>query len=222
MSGQISLENVDELVLAAFTNVRQAVEDGSRPLSSEHTLRLLFTWELGRLLGYDPSYTFDLEWQGFADLDGKDTFLDLVVWTDPEFKLAVEFKLPKRSPRGKNSPVTNTRAKICRDVSRLSYLVRNRANGIRLGYFLAAVNEPTYLIEGRKKVNPHYRVFQGAHYEPGVVLEPGVGSNGVHRPLPFPDHPIEFRWEGATISPNTGRATITGRFAWLSPIRVSG
>lgn len=214
----IDANNVDQLVTTAFANIRNEVESGVRPLASEHTLRLLFTWELGRLLNYDPSYTFDLEWQAFGDIDGKDTFLDLLVWTDPEFKLAVEFKLPKRSPTGSNSPITNTRAKMCRDVSRLSHLVRNDINGIKLGYFLAAVNEPSYLIEGRKKVNAHYRVFHGATYEAGVVLEAGKGSNAVHRPLPFPDHPIVFRWDG--FRPIGARADITGRFAWLEPIRV--
>ncbi len=209
-----------DLVLAAFTSVKDAVESGVRPLSSEATLRLFFTWELGRLLGYSPAYCFDLEWQAFAEIDTEDTFLDLLVWTDPGYKLAFEFKLPKRSPRGKNSPSTSTRAKTCRDVSRLSYLVRNQINGIRVGYLIAAVGEPTYLVEGAKRVNTHYRTHHGAAYAPGVTLEPGVGSNGIPRPLPFPGHEVRFEWEGWELVGD--RARITGKFAWLQPIRVEG
>jgi hypothetical protein len=216
----ISRETAHQLILTAFEGVKTAVESGTTPLSSEATLRLLFTWNLGRLLGYSQEYRFDLEWQAFDEIDSKDTFLDLLVWTDPDYKIAIEFKLPKRSPRGRNTNQTQTRAKICRDISRLSYLVRNGLNGVRLGFFIAAAGEPAYLVQRNQRVNTHYRVHDGAEYPAGSVLKPGTPPNGIARSLEFPNHPVRFDWRGFQ---NRGkRAEINGEFAWLDPIQIQG
>jgi len=199
--------------------IRQNVESDISPLSSEGTFRFLFAWELGRAIEFSPDYRFDFEWNAYSDLDSEDTFLDLLVYTDPTFKVALEFKLPKSSyPHMTNS--TQTRAKICRDISRLSYLVRKQLNSIRLGYFLCATNEGVYLTEGRKTTNPQYRTYHESTYEPNTIIPKGGLPNGIPRELAFPNHAVRFEWEG--VKTIQSRLRITGKFAWLTPIRVSG
>ena len=73
------------------------MESGEIPLSSEATFRFCFTWELGRILGFAPEFKFDFERELYTSLHSSDKFLDLLVWTDPNFKVALEFKLPKGS-----------------------------------------------------------------------------------------------------------------------------
>jgi hypothetical protein len=186
------------------------------PLSSESSFRFLFAWELGRAIEFSCDYRFDFEWNAYSSLDSEDTFLDLLVYTDPSFKVALEFKLPKSSDLHMTNS-TQTRAKICRDISRLSYLVREHLNSIRVGYFLCATDEGAYLTEGRKTSNVQYKTYQGVVYEPNAIIPAGKPPNGIARNLLFPNHTVRFEWEG--IEPT--RRQITGRFAWLTPIRVS-
>lgn len=135
----ITADSTQGLILDAFAGVQELVESGETPLSSEAALRFLFAWQLGRLLDFSDAYRFDFEWNAYSALDTDDTFLDLLVFTDPSYKVAFEFKLPKSSGlHGSNS--TQTRAKICRDISRLSYLVRSDINSIRVAYFIYATD----------------------------------------------------------------------------------
>ncbi|MBU6435572.1 MAG: hypothetical protein KGS09_20785 [Nitrospirae bacterium] len=221
MDATISDSTVDDLIPRAFQNIRTGVEAGKIALSSELTLRFLFVWELGRLLGFSDLYRFDFEVEAFSDTDTDDRFLDLLVWTEPEYKVACEFKLPKRGTSGSNT--TQARAKMCRDISRLSYLVRKGVFSIKAGYFLCATNEGSYLTAGRKEQNLQYKVHHRMVYPPGAVLPPREHRNGIPRPLQFPNHEVAFIWEGIR---ETGiivkRLTPEGRFAWLRPVRVSG
>ena len=120
----LNLGSADSLILEVSERIKVGVESGEFPFSSESTFRFLFTWQLGVVLGFPPEYRFDFEWSAYEALDTEDTFLDLLIYTDPSFKIALEFKLPKSSPSHKTNQ-TQTRAKILRDISRLSYLVNN-------------------------------------------------------------------------------------------------
>ena len=216
----IDLDTVDSLVLRTFENIRAGVESGQIPLSSEGTLRCLFAWELGRLLEYSPAYRFDFEWNAYAALDSEDTFLDLLVYTDPNFKVAIEFKLPKSSGVSKTGQ-TQIRAKIIRDISRLSYLVQGSVNSVKLGYFICATNEGPYLSEGRKTTNSQYMTYHGHIYPAGAIIPPGTKPNGIERKLLLPKHEVRFEWEGMEDKGfTTIRFVPTGRFAWLKPIKI--
>lgn len=190
------------------------------PLSSEKALTFLFVWELGRLLEYSPAYRSDFEWNAYADVDSEDTFLDLLVYTDPNFKVALEFKFPKSSG-GSRTGQTQGRAKIIRDISRLSYLVQQNINSVRLGYFICATNEGPYLSKGRKTENTQYMTYHGYTYPAGIVIPPGTKPNGIERELYLPKHEVSFQCEGMEDKGvNTTRFVPSGRFAWLKPIKV--
>ncbi len=222
MTTKIEPDTVDDLILRAGDSIKSGVESGNLPLSSESTLRFLFAWELGRALGFSPEYRFDFEWNAYSSLDTDDTFLDLLVYTDPNFKIALEFKLPKSSTLHQSNS-TQTRAKICRDISRLSYLVQHGLNQVRTGYFLCATDEGSYLTEGRKSSNVQYKTYHETVYRPGTVISSGTPPNGIARELPFPKHAVRFEWQ--EIEPKgvlTDRFGPKGRFAWLKPIKVSG
>ncbi|MGD0178007.1 MAG: hypothetical protein ABSA50_02095 [Candidatus Bathyarchaeia archaeon] len=219
MGVNINSETADELIRGVTLKIRQNVESGISPLSSESTFRFLFAWELGRANEFSPDYRFDFEWNAYSSLDSEDTFLDLLVYTDPTFKVALEFKLPKSSDFHMTNS-TQTRAKICRDISRLNYLVRKQLNSIRLGYFLCATNEGAYLTEGRKTSNIQYKTYNGTAYQPNEMIPKGRPPNGIQRDLLFPNHIVRFEWEGTESTRN--RLQMKGRFAWLTPIRISG
>ena len=221
-SRNITADSTRRLVLDAFAGVQELVESGETPLSSEATMRFLFAWRLGRLLDFSDAYRFDFEWNGYSAIDTDDTSLDLLVFTDPTYKVALEFKLPKSSGlHGSNS--TQTRAKICRDISRLSYLVRNDINSIRVAYFICVTDEGSYLTEGRTVSNTQYRTYQGTTYDAGSVIPAGEPPNGIARPHAFPAHAVSFEWLGVEARGEaSGRLVPIGRFAWLRPIEIAG
>lgn len=214
----INSKTADSLISQTWKNLQAKVESGGTPLSSEKTFTFLFALELGRILKFTNKYQFDFEWNAYSDLDSDDTFLDLLVYTNPDFKLAIEFKLPKKS-NGHGSNSTQTRAKICRDISRLNYLVVKRHNSIRIGYFLCATNESSYIAKGNKSSNLQYETYNKTIYKPEHVIPSGKPPNGITRRLHFPNHEVCFEWEGVAY-PSKQRATIKGQFAWLKPIKV--
>ena len=216
----INSESADSLISEVSERIKLGVESGEFPFSSENTFRFLFTWQLGFVLGFPPEYRFDFEWNAYENLDTEDTFLDLLIYTDPSFKIALEFKLPKSSPSHKTNQ-TQTRAKILRDISRLSYLVNNDINSIRLGYFLCATNEGPYIAEGSKSKGMQYKTYHGTVYPPGHVVPKDAGPNGIDRELPFPRHEIKFEWqEFEQKGVLSDRVAPRGKFAWLMPIKV--
>lgn len=220
MPKAIDSESADSLVLEVVEGFKLGVESGEIPLSSESTFRFLFAWQLGFTLGFPQQYRFDFEWNAYEALDTEDTFLDLLVYTDPSFKIAVEFKLPKSSLSHKTNQ-TQTRAKILRDISRLSYLVNTGTNSIRLGYFLCATNEGPYIAEGRKSKGVQYKTYHGTTYPPGHVIPRDDGPNGIDRELIFPNHEVRFEWqEFQQKGVLSDRVSPRGRYAWLKPIKV--
>lgn len=217
---KIDETSIDELVVKANARIRELVESGAAQLSSEATYRFSFAWELGRLLSFSPEYRFDFEYLAYGDLDSDDRFLDLLTYTDPQWKVAFEFKLPKASAlHGSNT--TQARAKMCRDISRLGHLVQNAKNSIRRGYFLCATDEGSYINQGRKSTNVQYRTHQATTYAAGCVLPAGIPPNGIARELRFPGHDVRFHWEGVRDSGvSAERLSPSGRFAWLAPICI--
>jgi hypothetical protein len=213
----INSESADSLISEVSERIKFGVESGEFPFPSESTFRFLFTWQLGFVLGFPLEYRFDFEWNAYETLDTEDTFLDLLIYTDPSFKIALEFKLPKSSLHHKtNQP--QMRAKIIRDISRLNFLVYNGINSVHLGYFLCATNEGPYIAEGHKSKGVQYKTYHGTVYSPGYVIPKDDGPNGIHRELLFPKHEVKFEWQefeqrGVRVAPR-------GRFAWLKPIKV--
>lgn len=219
---RIERATADELIMRVSESIRSGTESGRFPLSSESTFRFLFAWELGRTLEFPREYRFDFEWNAYSSLDTDDTFLDLLVYTDPSFKIALEFKLPKSSALHQSNS-TQTRAKICRDISRLSYLAQNAINSIQLGFFLCATDESSYLTEGRKSSNVQYKTYHGTVYESGTIIPKGKPPNGIARDLPFPRHELRFEWQGIEDKGVlTDRLRPKGKFAWLVPIKIWG
>lgn len=206
----IDPETADRLILQTFENLRAAVDSRRVAISSELGLRFRFAWELGQLLEFSADYQTDFENQIYKDAD--DRFLDLLIWTNPAYKVAIEFKLPKKK-EGSHSPTTQTRERICRDISRLSALVRSGAANIALGYFICATDEMAYVSEGKKTVNTQFKTYQGTHYPSGFVLPPGAPPNGSGREFCFPSHDVRFEWLGVGEKKP---------FMWLKPIRISG
>jgi hypothetical protein len=216
----INSESADSLISEVSEHFKLGVESGEFPFSSESTFRFLFIWQLGSALGFPPEYRFDFEWNAYESLDTEDNFLDLLVYTDPNFKIGLGFKLPKSSPSHKTNQ-TQTRAKILRDISRLSYLVNNGINSIRLGYLICATNEGPYIAEGRKSRGGHYKTYHGTIYPPGHVIPKDNGPNGVNRELFLSRHEIRFEWQGfEQKGVLSDRVSPRGRFAWLKPIKV--
>lgn len=213
----INSNTADLLISQAWKSLQAKVELGNTPLSSEKTLTFLFALELGRILKFTSKYKFDFEWNAYGGLDSDDTFLDLLVYTNPDFKIAIEFKLPKTS-KAHGSNTTQTRAKICRDISRLNYLATKSLNSICVGYFLCATNERSYILKGNKSSNLQYETFNQKSYSPKHVIPSGKLPNGITRKLQFPNHEVCFKWEGVDYTQQ--RANIKGQFAWLEPIKV--
>jgi len=208
----------DSLMSESFRRLRENIETRGSSISSEATFKFLFAWELGRTLDFSRDYRFDFEYNVYSRLKTEDKFLDLLAYTDPTFKLAFEFKLPKKKTSGAPSPSTQTRAKICSDISRLTYLVRDKVDQIHLGYFLMATDEGGYLNEGRKTSNPQYKTYQGTVYPAETIIPEGTGSNGIPRKLSFPKHEVRFDWEG--VDRIGDKLTPKGSFAWLKPIKL--
>ena len=206
---KIGKDNIEQLVADTLGTVVKQVEEQGFPLSSEKTLVFKFMWELGRIVS-DDDLKFDFEYAAYEKLNSSDTsdrFLDLLVWTDEDFKVAFEFKLPKRGLTG--SPQTNTKPKIYRDIARLKYLVDTAQTGIRAGFFICAVNEDAYLNNtGRADLT-----YSVAHMHKASVTEVG----GLSLPTP-----LTFIWNGIKLEDYKDKYVCAGRFAWLEPVIIHG
>ena len=201
----ISAETIEQIVNNTLKTVITQVEEQGFPLSSEKTLVFKFMWELGKHIQND-NLRFDFEYAAYEKLNSKDVsdrFLDLLVWSQEDYKVAFEFKLPKRGLTG--SPQTNTKPKIYRDIARLKYLVDNAQSGIRVGFFICAVNEEAYLNNtGRADIT-----YSVAHNHKASVSD--IGG------LSLPDL-LTFNWTGIKVGRD--KYVCSGKFAWLDPIRL--
>ena len=172
-------------------------------MSSEKTLVFSFMMELDKLL---PNVKFDFEYQAYNDISGKDKFLDLLIYLEENYKVALEFKLPK-SINGNNSNQTETRKNIYRDILRLNYLIENRVNNIKKGYFLCGVNEAAYLNKGTATKYKECQVYNG-HV---IKVELPLNIDEFNE-LPQLTKELKFKW---TNIKNSNKNTVAGKFAWL-------
>ncbi|KOR25186.1 hypothetical protein [Clostridium sp. L74] len=172
-------------------------------MSSEKTLVFSFMMELYKLL---PNAKFDFAYQAYNDISGKDKFLDLLIYLEENYKVALELKLPK-SINGNNSNQTETRKNIYRDILRLNYLIENKVNNIKKGYFLCGVNEAAYLNKGTANRYKECQVYDGRVIKVGVPLNIDEFNE-----LPQLTKELKFEWTNI----KTGdKNTVAGKFAWL-------
>jgi hypothetical protein len=211
---------LEETIDKAWANLRDRVE-AKRDLDFDHefTLQFHLAWEVARLFSFSDSLKVRFEVPCGEDSDGETIRLDLLVWTDPESKVAVELKAPVRSETGMNSAMTQFRMRFCRDIHRLRHLVAARHSGIRLGVFLAVVNEKGYVVERNQRVNREYRTYHGTVFPPGTRIPPTTGTNGYPYELLMPNHEIRWSW---ACRPIDGSVELCEgmRHYWIEPIYV--
>jgi hypothetical protein len=211
---------LNDAIPLAWARLRDRVEV-ARDLDFDHefTLQFHLAWEVARLLGFPDNLGVRFEVPCGCDSDGATIRLDLLLWTDPKAKVAVEVKAPVRSDTGMNSAMTQFRMRFYRDIHRLRHLVESRTLDIVSGYFVAVVNERGYILERGQRVNLAYRTYHGTVVPASHVVPADLGLNGYNFALQMPPHEIRWEWlcegSGAGISPLQGM-----RFFWLTPIFV--
>lgn len=132
--------------------------------------------------------------------------LDLLIYLEEEYKVALEFKLPK-SINGNNSNQTETRKNIYRDILRLNYLIKNEVNNIKKGYFLCGVNEAAYLNPGTANIYKECQVYDGRVIKVGVPLNIDEFNE-----LPQQTKELKFKWTNIKV---IDKNTVAGKFVWL-------
>jgi len=210
----------EQTLRSAWESVRDRVElRHDLEFSHEHTLQFHFAWEVGRLLAYSQSFQVRFEVYCGEDTHEESIRVDLILWTDPTFKIVVEMKAPIRSESGMNSAMTYGRMAFYRDIDRLRHLVERDRDGIQRGMFLAVVNERGYVVRGRQTVNEPYATYDGTRLQSSVIVPACPGSNGCEYPLTMPANAIVWRWPSESrdgrIVPSRGM-----RHFWLEPIAV--
>lgn len=201
----INTETIDGVVSSCWNAVIKKINNG-HPLSSEKTLCFLFAMALFETVGSD--LVVDFENQCYDELEGDSKYLDLLFYTSALFKVAIEFKLPRKSNfGGSNQP--QTRQAIYRDIARLNHL---KNNSIKAGacYFLMAINESAYLNKGQYRNHIDLQVHHGHKVLANNVL---VASG-----LPLMGAEFEFIWQ--SIKPQVSKYVCDGKYSWLSPIKV--
>lgn len=185
--------------------------------SHEHTLQFHLAWEVARLTGFSDSLGVRFEMYCGEDAHDETIRLDLLFWTNPKFKIAVEMKAPIRSEWGSNSAITMFRMGFYRDLDRLRHLVETRRDGIQRGMFFAVVNERGYVVRGRQRVNEVYATYHGTRLEAGARIPACPGPNGCDYELVMPGNPVAWRWSvderRDPVVPRSGM-----RHFWLEPI----
>ncbi len=203
----IDNNSVNTLITQCWESVKNKVENGNQPVSSEKTLVFLFAMELFRKVG--ENLIIDFENQCYANISGKSKYLDLLFYTDKNIKIAIEFKFPTGTPDQKD-----TRKKIYRDIGRLNYL--KSETEIKNCYFLMATNIDSYLNNGTYK---DYIDMETAHNH--IINK----SNNIEVDgIPLSGIDVKFEWDNIKIKKNKTNKNVkfirSGKYAWLKPIKV--
>ncbi|TWI68560.1 hypothetical protein LZ24_02533 [Desulfobotulus alkaliphilus] len=201
----IDSNSIDEIVLKCWNAVRSKIESGHE-LSSEKTLCFLFAIELLHEVGHE--LCIDFENKCFDELNGESKYLDLLFYTDPEFKIAIEFKLPKKTKKG-GSNITQVRRAVYRDLARLNYL-KNSGLKPKACFFLMAANEGSYFNKGNLKKFKHFITAQNyAVTKDNDLTVDNISMEGMS---------FKFIWDG--LQKNTKKYSCIKKYAWLKPIKV--
>jgi hypothetical protein len=206
-------------ILIAWSRLRDRVEI-TKDLSFNHefTLQFHLAWEVAQVLGFPNNLGVLFEVPCDCDDNGERIRLDLLMWTNPKAKVAIELKAPVRSETGSNT--TQSRMRFYRDIHRLRHLVDSRYLDIVSGYFLAVVNERSYVVAGVKQRNVAYKTYHGTVVPRSHRIPPDHGPNGCKFLLKMPSHQIKFDWlchgSGVNISKAPGM-----QYFWLKPIAIS-
>lgn len=153
-------------------------------------------WEVARLAGFSSNLHVGFEVRTVAPDPRGAILTDIIFWTDPDFRIAVEVKAPVRSEDGSNSAITHGRMAFYKDIDRLRYVTHRQ-----------------------QRKNLDYNTFHETTVPGGAVLPITDGRNGCPYPLEMPFHPICWKWEceaqGGRILPASGM-----KHYWLVPISV--
>ena len=198
-----------ENITKAWENTIKKIE-GGYPCSSEKTLVFLIACEIKDLINND-NLKIDFESKPYQELKDdfdkeKNTYLDLLIYTDENYKIAIEIKFPFNSNGSTNQ--TQSRKKIYRDLYRLEYLVTNNIQDIKAGYFLMIITEDAYLNNGEYKSNYHtYHTFNLSTYQPSTS-EYKLNQTSI----------FKYKY----IDTNNEKITRKGNYAYLEPIYIQG
>ena len=203
---EIDNDNVDALMSQCWEAVKNKVE-GDQPVSSEKTLVFLFAMELVHKVGM--SLIIDFENQCYSNISGESKYLDLLFYTNQNYKIAVEFKFPTGTPDQKD-----TRKKIYRDIGRLNYL--KSETEIKACYFLMATNIDSYLNNGNYRDHTEMEIAHNhTIYKFNDIEAYGIPLSGIE---------VKFVWENIKIKKNktndNTKLVRAGKYAWLTPIKV--
>ncbi len=207
---EIKQDNVDKLVRECWTSVQRKIESG-HPLSSEKTLVFLFATEVVKRCK-DNKLKIDFEYYAYKKIKGSSRYLDLLFYTDDKFKVALEFKFPKKSSRNNSNRTQNRRA-VYRDLARLKFLKGTNSpdKNIKACYFIMAVNEDEYLNNKNLKKFENFLTKHGHKLDVSKKYKiDGIELCGAN---------YEFEWENI-ISLQDNQCRIDGIFAYLKEIRV--
>lgn len=209
---ELNRENVIPVIADTWAKFKEKVENGY-PLSSEKTMHFLFAQILWRVFYERGTELFiDFESQPYKNIPGRDKYLDLLIYTNNSFKVALECKVPRKNQRG-YSDQTQKRKDVYRDIARLNYLVQKQVNNIKAGFFLLVCNEDAYLnISKSIEKNPEFMTGQGYKYEPSANLYVDK--------LKLPDFGFEFEWENIRYNDSRRKYMKEGHFAYLKPIQI--
>jgi hypothetical protein len=193
-------ETSDIVIQKSWKAVIEKVENGHL-LSSEKTLCFLFAMEVFKQCG--DNIELDFENQCYGDQEGNSKYLDLLIQSE-DYRVAIEFKLPNKSEKS-NSNQTERRKAIYIDLNRLLHL---RCYSIKADacYFLMATNDNAYV--NIQKVSKHSECLTGHGYK----FEFDNSDNHLKGIA------CEFKWIG--ITQDNKKQRITGKYAWLTPIKI--
>ncbi len=213
--------NLTEAITTCWMALQQRVETESGiPYDHEFTFQFHLAWALARLPELSERLSVRFEVPCGDDEYGETIRLDLLFWTDPAAKVAVELKAPLRSEDGKNSAMTQFRMRFYRDIHRLRHLVATRSLGIRKGVFLAVVNEKGYVMERKQRVNREYRTYHGVRVPAHTVIPATKPPNGYPHEMRMPPHEIVWSW-GCRAVLGDVRFLPGMKHYWLQPIVIS-
>jgi hypothetical protein len=217
---ELTPDNWENKISEAWHTIRNRIEDRrDLDFSHEHTLQFHLAWEVARLFEFSPCLQVRFEVRTVAPKPRGAIFTDIVFWTDPEFRIAVELKAPTRSDKGSNSAMTHGRMAFYKDLDRLRYILDVPELKIRRGIFLAVVNELGYVTKRQQYKNLVYDTFDGTTIAAATIIPATEGRNGCPYPLQMPEHSVSWRWKcercDRAIIPATGNM-----YYWLTPIPV--